>query len=786
MEQNNDFLPLSSGVDHEVGDVDDAVGGITKYGTSLLSVDNNESEIVETGTMNDVDADLVFDSNHHDGEGELDDLCSEVVEHPDGTMGWLPVVVEPHKPKIGDRYDSYDVAESMYRSYAFKAGFDVRLNARKMNREGCIQTRWFVCSKEGNPQNKVIDSMDVGLSERRGRNSNFKRSGCFACMKIHLTKDKMGYEVYEFVEIHNHVLFNHNDRRFSKGNRQMQYTDFVSVLRSSKNKVGPTKAYRHQSVLKGGFDKMRCTIVDYQNFKRDVGLYVGKKDAKMLVSKMFNRKDIRNDFFFEYKCDNKVLHAIFWADEIAQVNYREFGDVISFDATYRSNEHAMVFVPFLAVDNHKRSVVVGASLIAGENAINFEWAVPSVFTESKHRLCMWYIMDKIPRKVSMELNRNPNFNALIKKLVWNVHISPEEFEEQWERMVNEFGLAKDKWFIKMFRIRHSWIPAFYKDTPMSGLMKTTSRSESANAFFNLYSSFESDLVEFYMNYDSAIEKQCELHAANEYVTRTTLPQFISPFDIEVHTAKVYTRTLFFDFQKELKKAMWFCGIDGVKEEGHDKVYYIMHQNKSREVKKLYKVNHNPVDNTVDCECNFFVRNGYLCRHALKVLINSQVDRLPDKYVLRRWTRELVPTHFQTAAVRYGEVDSEKEKLMTEMYSNMDDVASRVRNDKDEMIKFNKYLADYKVQLSTRLPNDDVAQQKVDAITEHFGVPVPEDVDIYSPTGLTNKGCAFGKRLRSKKEIMKSGHKKSKCKCKKCGEANGHDSRNCPLIASKSA
>lgn len=85
----------------------------------------------------------------------------------------------------------------------------------------------------------------------------------------------------------------------------------------------------------------------------------------------------------------------------------------------------MAFVPFLAIDNHKASVVVGSSLIAGENVQNFTWvlqaflkcykkqpsfvitdqcsamkqAVPLVFNESRHRLCLWHIMKKVPGKV---------------------------------------------------------------------------------------------------------------------------------------------------------------------------------------------------------------------------------------------------------------------------------------------------------------------------------------------------------------------------------------------------
>lgn len=191
--------------------------------------------------------------------------------------------------------------------------------------------------------------------------------------------------------------------------------------------------------------------------------------------------------------------------------------------------------------------------------------------------------------MSLALKQNARFNLLMNKLVWNVHISPDEFEYQWKKMIVEFDLVDDPWFSKIYNIRQSWIPAFFKDTPMSGLMKTTSRSESANAFFNLYSSFESDLVDFLMNYDSALEKQRDLHAHDENVTRTTYPQLMNPVGIELHAAQVYTRTIFFEFQKELKKAIWFCGIDRVDDLGDKKVYVITHQNKKRVLKVSYKV-----------------------------------------------------------------------------------------------------------------------------------------------------------------------------------------------------
>lgn len=88
----------------------------------------------------------------------------------------------------------------------------------------------------------------------------------------------------------------------------------------------------------------------------------------------------------------------------------------------------MVFVPFTAINNHKKSITVGAALLSGETLDNFKWlleaflkahcgkqpslvltdqclamkqAIPLVFTQSRHRLCMWHIMAKVPNKVSI-------------------------------------------------------------------------------------------------------------------------------------------------------------------------------------------------------------------------------------------------------------------------------------------------------------------------------------------------------------------------------------------------
>ncbi|XP_024990577.1 protein FAR1-RELATED SEQUENCE 5-like [Cynara cardunculus var. scolymus] len=469
----------------------------------------------------------------------------------------------------------------MYRKYANEAGFDVRLSNKKINKKGCITSRFYVCSKEGRPPSKYFDSLDVLPGDRRIRNSNVKRYGCGACFKIHFVKERRQYEVYKFIEQYNHMLFNKEEMRFSRSKRQLHYADHKNVFHGSSSKVGVTKSHRFRKAITGGVDCSGGTVRDHQNFKRDMAYFVDNKDVQMLLNVMSSRRKVCPEFFFEYKCDDKKLLAIFWADQTARSNYREFGDAISFDATFRTNKHAIIFVPFVAIDNHKKFVVVGAALIHNESVVDYtcvlkafvkahgrqprfvitdqcasmKQAILIAFPESKHRLCMWHITKKLNSKISNYLQHRTPFVSEFNKLVWNVHLAPDEFEMKWLNMMDLYGLHGDSRFDELYEIRESWIPAYYKDYHMSGLIKTTSRSESINGFFNVYAYFWHDLVIFLRSFDNAIESQRTTHGSLVVTTKSTVPRLVSSCKLEAHAAEVYTRTIFFEVQKELRKAV---------------------------------------------------------------------------------------------------------------------------------------------------------------------------------------------------------------------------------------
>nr|GEZ56559.1 hypothetical protein [Tanacetum cinerariifolium] len=134
----------------------------------------------------------------------------------------------------------------------------------------------------------------------------------------------------------------------------------------------------------------------------------------MLITRIEQRQEFTKDFSFDYFVEDAELCGLFWADEVVKCNYKEFGDIVSFDATYKTNKYKMVFVPFTTIDNHRRSYTVGSGILKKEIAKAYGWllrafkkafvcppnivvtdqdgamrlAVDAEFPESKHRLCM--------------------------------------------------------------------------------------------------------------------------------------------------------------------------------------------------------------------------------------------------------------------------------------------------------------------------------------------------------------------------------------------------------------
>ncbi|GJW85152.1 FAR1-related sequence 5-like protein [Tanacetum coccineum] len=254
----------------------------------------------------------------------------------------------------------------------------------------------------------------------------------------------------------------------------------------------------------------------------------------MVVEKLENLEKRCEGFFMDYcQGDGDSLCGLFWADKVAKLNYQRFSDTISFDATFRSNKYRMVFVPFTGLDNHNRSV--GSSVC---NKSNF-----------KERFC---------------------------RIVWNERISIDMFEQAWASIMDEFGLGEHKWLCDLCNMRHRWIPAFLRDEDMSGLMRTTSRSESENRYFNRFTNPDLTLVEFIGHFESAMDIQRYTQKKNDHESRYNRPQFRTDLQLEKEAADLFTLNIFYEIQDEIVASIAKCLAVNVEQMGRFKKFCILH------------------------------------------------------------------------------------------------------------------------------------------------------------------------------------------------------------------
>ncbi|KAK1393819.1 hypothetical protein POM88_012875 [Heracleum sosnowskyi] len=103
----------------------------------------------------------------------------------------------------------------------------------------------------------------------------------------------------------------------------------------------------------------------------------------------------------------------------------------------------------------------------------------------------------------------------------------------------------------MYEIRSSWIPVFFRDEPMFGLMCTTSRSECENSFFAQFHKQGDTLCEFWLRYQSAMDRQQNETARLDHETNSSIPTCISTWFIEDDATDLFTRAIFYKFQEEI-------------------------------------------------------------------------------------------------------------------------------------------------------------------------------------------------------------------------------------------
>ncbi|XP_021991289.1 protein FAR-RED IMPAIRED RESPONSE 1-like [Helianthus annuus] len=473
------------------------------------------------------------------------------------------------------------------------------------------------------------------------------------------------------------------------------------------------------------------------------------------------------------------------AFNVMKTCFGSFEDVGASKVEFKNyKRYSMVFVPFTGIDNHHCNVSFGVALLASKTADTYIWllrvflkavgsqpkvvvteqdpamkkAISVVFVDTRHRLCMWHVMHKLSLKVGVRLCNSTNFKERICGVVWTDILTPEEFESEWETVIAEFNLEDNDWLSDIFALRESWIHAYYRMEHMSGLMRTTSRSESENHFFGQVCNSKVTLVQFMTHYETAIEAQYHTHR-NDHVSRYKRPQLKSSYKLlEGHAVDIYTESIFCDVQAEL------IGVaDCINQRYEDQP-----------------------DGFVKFYVNDFQQPYKHSMHGvIEILFLAFFREFPKQYILNRWRKEASPNcspEFSISREYMTELDPDVQSMMGDIIYSTEYTLNRLSGNKEELSLYKDNVQSYmkKVQDMQIVAHPASSRDRFAEITGQYK---NDKNPIRVPVGYKSKGSGSRKHLKSKQEIAID-KKKSKSKpgaketqCQNC-KAYGHYASTC--------
>ncbi|XP_028102733.1 protein FAR1-RELATED SEQUENCE 5-like [Camellia sinensis] len=246
------------------------------------------------------------------------------------------------KLKQGMTFDYEQCVYDFYNIYGGRMGFSIRRDfCRKNKITNQLSCRLLVCNKEGFQK-------DEGTGK---------------------------YVVTDFKEKHNHDLVSPECAHMLPSQRKISTTQAIELDLAAQSGLRLGQSFDLMGREAGGRQCLGFTKLDQKNYlrtKRQQSLAYGEVGN---VLQYFKEKSMQNpSFFYAFQLDNEEqITNMFWADAQMIMDYAQFGDVVTFDTTYKLNKEHRPFASFVGLNYHRETIIFGAALLYDETAETFVW-----------------------------------------------------------------------------------------------------------------------------------------------------------------------------------------------------------------------------------------------------------------------------------------------------------------------------------------------------------------------------------------------------------------------------
>ncbi|RYR66669.1 hypothetical protein Ahy_A03g012722 isoform C [Arachis hypogaea] len=347
---------------------------------------------------------------------------------------------------------------------------------------------------------------------------------------------------------------------------------------------------------------------------------------------------------------------LFWCDGLYREDYKLFGDVVAFDATYNKNKYRCPFVVFTGVNHHNQTIVFAACIVTDETDETYIWvlqqfleamdgrvpssvitdgaramknAIEKVFPGTHHRLCAWHLLRNATTNMC-----SPRFTSKFRDCMLGDYEIPV-FRNKWHILVEEFGVEEKEWLNEIYEKRRSWATCYIRGKFFAGF-RTTSRCEGLHSLIGKYTKPHYDLSEFIEHFQRMLGHMRFREFYAEYESARGVPVMQTCIEpLEMCAADTYTREVFFLFRPILVRSGAMRVVD-YQTRDNSIIYYVCRYAKPTKVWEVEWVDNG---NAITCSCMRMESFGIPCEHIISVLVRRDVREIPKCLVLHRWTKK---------------------------------------------------------------------------------------------------------------------------------------------------
>ncbi|XP_074315391.1 protein FAR-RED IMPAIRED RESPONSE 1-like [Silene latifolia] len=408
-------------------------------------------------------------------------------------------------------------------------GFGIkRASNKRRGQKTDLRVDYFVCRRGGRRPNN-----DDGGALMRA-NTTFQWCDCKFKMKIvEVQAAPPQWLLYMRFGVHNHALvkYGDSDRYYAKlDDDELAFIDaqvrahipptLISAGLHKRNQEKPRPARRQ---IYNRAQKVRAD-------ERE-----GRNPAQQMLALAVQHRYVH--FWVTDQSTNQLTH-MFMAHPEAVKMFRSYYYVVIMVSTYKTNKHGLPLVEMVGVTPVGKTFLIAYAFVKYESEDGYAWAlrhlkallnddvqpnvivtdfergltkaIPNVFPNSSHLLCLWHIYAAVEAIVLDVVTRDSNWAIFISSRLFGVVVQAgtrAEFDVAWEKLAKQ-------WPPVAAYIHSTWFPhvekwAKYRTNKLTHFGNTsTSRVESAHAILKKWlNSAKLALDSIWVRFHSLMETQ---------------------------------------------------------------------------------------------------------------------------------------------------------------------------------------------------------------------------------------------------------------------------------------